>query len=278
VSPTRGTAIRTELRTSASKLLGTDTSFFFNKGTGDVAYYFPLTRRSVVALRLRGGAVLGRRLRLTDPTSLIPTQERLYAGGPTSVRGFQQNELGKVVYIARSTNVDSLVIPATATEPTTFQYFVRDSLASPDRTVPLGGNSLLVVNAELRVRLPFLLPDLLQFTPFLDGGNVWTRTVGGTERIKWTPGLGVRAKTFFGPVQVNVGYNDYLREKGPIYFNPNVATLACASPNNTITYSREPDGQLKQVSGPPECPNYSPPTRNSFWKKLTFTVSIGSDF
>jgi outer membrane protein assembly factor BamA len=278
VSPTRGTAVRAELRTSASKVLGTDADFFFNKGTGDVAYYFPLSRRSVVALRMRGGTVLGRRLRLTDPTSLIPTQERLYAGGPTSVRGFQQNELGKVVYIARSTSVDSLVIPATATEPTTFQYFVTDSLASPDRTVPLGGNSLFVVNAELRVRLPFLLPDLLQFTPFLDGGNVWTRTVGGTERIKWTPGLGVRAQTFIGPVQLNVGYNDYQREKGPIYFNPNVATLACASPGNNITYSREPDGQLRQVSGPPECTNYSPPGRNSFRKKLTFTVSIGSDF
>ena len=284
VSPTRGTAIRAEVRTSASELLGTDSAFFFNKGTGDVAYYFPLTRRSVVALRLRAGTVLGRRLRLTDPTGLIPTQERLYAGGPTSVRGFQQNELGKVVYIARRANVDSLVIPATATEPTTFQYFVSsnpDSLASPDRTVPLGGNSLVVVNAELRLRLPFLLPDILQFTPFIDGGNVWTRTIGGRERLKWTPGLGVRAQTFIGPVQLNVGHNDYQREPGPIYFNPDVATLACASPvstGNTIRYFRDGDGQLKQLDPALECPAYSPPSRRSFWQKLTFTVSIGSDF
>jgi outer membrane protein assembly factor BamA len=284
VRPTRGTAIRAEVRTSASELLGTDSAFFFNKGTGDIAYYFPLTRQSVVALRLRGGTVLGRRLRLTDPTGLIPTQERLYAGGPTSVRGFQQNELGKVVYIARRANVDSLVIPATATEPTTFQYFVSsnpDSLASPDRTVPLGGNSLFVVNAELRVRLPFFLPDILQFTPFIDGGNVWTRTVGGRERLKWTPGLGVRAQTFIGPVQLNVGHNDYQREPGPIYFNPDVATLACASPvstGNSIRYFRDGDGQLKQLDPTLECPAYSPPSRKSFWQKLTFTVSIGSDF
>lgn len=284
VSPTRGTAIRTEIRSSASELLGTDSAFFFNKGTGDVAYYFPLTRRSVVALRVRGGTVLGRRLRLTDPTGLIPTQERLYAGGPTSVRGFQQNELGKVVYIARTSDVDSLVIPPSATEPaTTYQYFVSshpDTVATPDRTIPLGGNSLLVVNAELRLRVPFLLPEILQFTPFIDGGNVWTRTVGGRERIKWTPGLGVRAFTFIGPVQVNVGYNDYRRESGPIYFNPNVSTLACASPLATlqnITYRRDADGQLIQVTGG-ECPDYSPPTRNSFWQKLTFTFSIGSDF
>jgi outer membrane protein assembly factor BamA len=282
VNPTRGTAIRADVRTSASKLLGTD-SAFFNKATGDIAYYFPLNSRSVVALRLRGGTVLGRSLRLTDPTGLIPTQERLYAGGPTSVRGFQQNELGKVVYIARTETVDSLVIPPSATQPaTTYQFFVRsDTVPSPERTVPLGGNSLIVVNAELRLRVPFLLPDLLQFTPFLDGGNVWTRTVGGTERLKWTPGLGVRALTFFGPVQVNVGYNDYQREPGPLYFNPNVSTLACASPiasGNDITYRREADGQLTQVSGRSECPDYLPPTRKSFWQKLTLTFSIGSDF
>lgn len=285
VSPTRGTAIRTEVRTSASKLLGTDSAFFFNKGTGDIAYYFPLTKRSVVALRLRGGTVLGRRLRLTDPTGLIPTQERLYAGGPTSVRGFQQNELGQVVYIARSTEVDSLIIPPSATQPaTTYQYFVSshpDSAATPDRTVPLGGNSLLVVNAELRLRVPFLLPEILQFTPFIDGGNVWTRTIGGRERLKWTPGLGVRAFTFIGPVQMNVGYNDYPREAGAIYYNPNVSTLACASPiasGNTITYVRDA-GQLRQVDPTLECPSsFTPPTRNSFWQKLTFTFSIGSDF
>jgi outer membrane protein insertion porin family/translocation and assembly module TamA len=223
-------------------------------------------------------------LRLTDPTGLIPTQQRLYAGGPTSVRGFQQNELGKVVYIAPTTRVDSLVIPPSGSQTeTTYQFFVTsnlDSLPAPERTVPLGGNSLLVVNAELRLRLPFLFPDILQFTPFVDGGNVWTRTVGGAERLKWTPGLGVRALTFIGPVQVNAGYNDYQRERGPLYFNPNVSTLACASPlstGNDITYRRGSDGQLIQVTGG-ECPNYSPPTRKSFWQKLTFTVAIGSDF
>lgn len=280
VSPTRGTALRAEVRTSASKLLGTDSEFFFNKGTGDVVYYFPLSRRSVVALRMRGGTVLGRRLSLTDPTGLIPTQERLYAGGPTSVRGFQQNELGKVVYIAQTRFVDSLVIPPSGSQTeTTYQYFMsaHPDSSAPDRTVPLGGNSLLVVNAELRMRLPFFFPNVLQFTPFLDGGNVWTRTVGGSEQIKWTPGLGIRAQTFIGPVQLNVGYNDYQRERAPIYFNPNVSTLACASPGNILTYRREA-GQLKQVDESLSCPDYSPPKRRSVWQKLTFTVSIGSDF
>ena len=226
--------------------------------------------------------VLGRRPSLTDPTGVIPQQERLYAGGPTSVRGFQQNELGKVVYIARSDqpNVDSLVIPPSASQPaTTFQYFVSSNPNDVriDRTVPLGGNSLLVLNAELRLRVPFLLPELLQFTPFIDGGNVWTRTVGGEERLKWTPGLGVRALTFIGPIQINAGYNDYQRVPGPIYYNPDVSTLACATPGNNIFYVREL-GQLKQVDESLDCPQFTPPGRNSFWQKLTFTFSIGSDF
>jgi hypothetical protein len=78
-------------------------------------------------------------------------------------------------------------------------------------------------------------------------------------------------------VQVNVGYNDYDREPGPIYFNPNVQTLACASPGNNITYRRDAGGQLEQATGG-ECPRFFPSARKSFGRKLTFTFSIGSDF
>ena len=61
----------------------------------------------MVAFRLRGGAVFGRTL--GSETGFIPPQERLYAGGPTSVRGFSQNELGSAIYIAQSYRV---VLPA----------------------------------------------------------------------------------------------------------------------------------------------------------------------
>jgi outer membrane protein insertion porin family/translocation and assembly module TamA len=277
ISPTAGYVARAELRTSASRLLGTDDSLYFNKATGDVAWYKSTGGGNVFTVRLRGGAVLGRRLRLSDPTGFIPPQERLYAGGATSVRGFQQNELGALVYIARNNNVviDSIV----AGTETVYQFEVDTTpgnIQSPDRAVPLGGNSLVVANIEYRLRDPFFFPNLLQYAIFLDGGDVWTRGQKSAQ-IKWTPGLGFRALTPVGPVQVNVGYNPYQREDGPVYFNPDVRTLACATPGNTITYRRDPTGQLVEASSG-TCEDYKPPKRDRFIQRLTFTFSIGPDF
>jgi outer membrane protein insertion porin family/translocation and assembly module TamA len=286
VSPTRGTLFRTELRTSASGLLGTSDTLFFNKVTGDLAWYTPVGS-NVLTVRVRGGLVLGKRLSLSDTSGFVPPQERLYAGGPTSVRGFQQNELGSVVYIADRVGgperviIDSTLVPGGPPDSTTWIYEHGDPTAGPNRSVPLGGNSLVVTNIEYRIRDPFLFPNALQYTLFLDGGDAWTRSLRSFA-MKWTPGIGIRALTPVGPVQVNVGYNRYDRERGAIYYNPNVFTLACASPGNAIQYRRVDDafdnGPLVQV-GSDECPlSYAPPPRRRWYQRLTFTFSIGPDF
>ena len=44
--------------------------------------------------------MLGRTLSFGDSIGFVPPEERLYAGGASSVRGFQQNELGDLIYIA----------------------------------------------------------------------------------------------------------------------------------------------------------------------------------
>lgn len=284
VSPTRGTLFRTEVRSSASKLFGTSDTLFFNKATADLAWYTPVGS-NVLTVRVRGGLVLGRQLSFSDTSGFVPPQERLYAGGPTSVRGFQQNELGSVVYIADRVGsperviIDSTVVmdPAPG-DSSTVHYEHRLAAAGPDRSVPLGGNSLVVANVEYRIRDPFLFPNALQYTLFLDGGDVWTRSLRGFA-MKWTPGIGIRALTPVGPVQVNVGYNRYRRESGAIYYNPNVFTLACASPGNDIQYRRlGTTGPLKQV-GEGECVrSYNPPPRDHWYQRLTFTFSIGPDF
>jgi outer membrane protein assembly factor BamA len=280
ISPTRGLALRGEVRTSAARLLGTSDSLFFNKGTGDIAWYHPLGWRNVLAFRLRAGAVLGRRLSLSDPGGFIPPQERLYAGGPTSVRGFQQNELGSLVYIARGSDVDTIVVQETPTPAggldTTFRFQVRNT-PNPDRAVPLGGNSLVVANFEYRIRDPFLFPDLVQYALFVDGGDVWTRGLRARS-LKWTPGVGIRALTPVGPVQINVGYNRYEREQGAIYYNPDVTTLLCVSPGNTLTYRRGPSGRLQPDTDDACDGTFTPPPRTRTLQKLTFTFSIGTDF
>ncbi len=277
LNPSRGYAMRTEARTSR---LGSSSDLYFNKGTGDVAWYRSLGGSAVLAFRVRGGAVFGRRLSLADSGSFIPPQERLYAGGPTSVRGFQQNELGPVVYIARSRAVDSTVVLVEPAQDTIYTFSVSgDTVQPPDRSVPLGGNALVVTNLELRLRDPLFFPNLLQYTLFLDGGDVWTRGEDGGQ-FKWTPGFGVRALTGVGPIQVNIGYNAYQRGAEAIYYNPNVNTLACATPGNTLQYRRGPttDGQLEPLSNE-RCPStFTPPPRDRFLQKLTFTFSIGADF
>lgn len=282
ISPTRGIAMRGEVRTSASRLLGTSESLFFNKATGDVAWYLPFGWRNVLAFRVRAGAVLGRRLSLSDPSGFVPPQERLYAGGPSSVRGFQQNELGSLVYIARGSDVDTTIVTVAGTD-TTFRMHVSenpDSTPAPERTVPLGGNSVVVANFEYRVRDPFFLPDVLQYTFFVDGGDVWTRSSSRKRDLKWTPGIGVRALTPVGPVQVNVGWNRYARDPGPLYFNPDVTALYCVTPENTIILRKNPtSGLLEQEDKSATCPpEFAPPTRKRFFQQLTFTFSIGPDF
>ena len=279
INPSRGVAMRSELRTSASRFLGTSEQLFFNKGTGDVAYYHPLGYRNNLAFRVRGGAVFGRQLSWRDSGVFIPPQERLYAGGPSSVRGFQQNELGSLVYILRSNEVriDSADTPTGRTYR--FEPVGSPDSVAPERAVPLGGNTLFVANVEYRLRDPFFFPDLLQYTLFVDGGDVWNRGSairGG--RLKWTPGLGVRALTPVGPVQVNIGFNQYRREEGPLYYNPDVTTLACATPGNPLVYTRDPQRNELVAIVPGNCGDFTPIARNKWYQKLTFTFSIGPDF
>jgi outer membrane protein assembly factor BamA len=289
ISPTRGLMMRGEMRTSASELLLTSKSLFFNKGTGDIAWYAPVGNGNVVMARLRGGLVLGRRQELGDPTAFVPPQERLYAGGPNSVRGFQQNELGSKVYIASR---DEVAVDTVVTGPETLYRFrlLTDAEAAarnvgvdstPERAVPLGGNSLFVANLEYRIRDPFFFPDHLQYTLFVDGGDVWSRGAGQLPaKIKWTPGLGFRALTPVGPMQLNIGINGYKPDEGPLYYNPDVTLLACLSPDGGVPFDYRRDavsGQYRQVTTG-TCGNFNPPRRERWFQKLTFTFSIGPDF
>ncbi|MEX2179173.1 MAG: BamA/TamA family outer membrane protein [Gemmatimonadaceae bacterium] len=286
LAPSRGTVLRGELRSSASRLLGTSPDQFFNKATGDGALYLPFGWRNVLALRLRLGYVHG----LGDASGavgFVPTQERMYAGGATSVRGFQQNELGSLVYIASGTvagSIDTITVGVVGGETIyNMHAIVNPDTLRIDRTVPLGGNALFVANVDYRVRDPFFLPDLLQYSFFVDVGEVWTPSAQDPalrfNRLKMTPGVGLRLFTPIGPVVVNAGYNDYRRAAGPLYYNPSVERLHCVAPGNTIPLRTNASGQLEQVESSDPCPGaFQPPRPTRFTQRLTFTFSIGSEF
>ena len=309
VSPTTGTVLRGEFRTSQPQIWSDD-SVSFNKWTLDGAWYHALGRGNVAALRLRGGALYGGQ-GTASGARLVPPQERLYAGGATSVRGFQQNELGEASYLLQQSKVDSLVIHDPITSDSAQYYYTRDS-TQYDRVVPAGGNTLLVSNAEIRLRSAFF-PDVLQYALFLDGGSVWTRA-GSTQGFKfyWTPGVGARVFSPFGPIVINVGYNPYNRPIGAAFFAPNpdsagFAPLYCTVPVTGLSNPNDPanraelERQLVEkgvpakfdpafVGGQPigrrwqqppntNCkPQFNPQQKHSFLSKLTLTFSIGPDF
>jgi outer membrane protein insertion porin family/translocation and assembly module TamA len=205
------------------------------------------------------------------------------------VRGFQQNALGDLIYIAETPyntlrgNGDTLYFELPA---------ARDSQVVR-RVVPVGGNSLIVANFELRLRSAFF-PELLQYTLFTDAGDVWQRGRVGAPTVhkasalflnalKWTPGIGVRVFTPVGPFQANVGYNPYPQPPGAIYYDvaPNAqgfAPLYCVTPGNGIPATRNANGVYEQDSSRP-CPTKFVPEHSAkFLSRLTFTFSIGPDF
>jgi outer membrane protein insertion porin family/translocation and assembly module TamA len=234
--------------------------------------------------------VLGRTLSFRDSTGFIPPEERLYAGGASSVRGFQQNALGDLIYIAdanpRATGTGDTVYFELGATP--------DSQRIRSNVVPVGGNTLIVTNFELRLRSRFF-PELLQYTLFADAGDVWQRgTVIGSRThkasalylngLRWTPGVGVRVFTPVGPFQANVGYNPFPRPAGAVYYVAPVnsvtgfAPLYCVTPGNRIPAVKNANGDYEQA-GDVACPGtFRPEQKNTVLSRLTFTFSIGPDF
>jgi outer membrane protein insertion porin family len=283
--PRSGTSLRLDLR-GATRELGSSRDLQFVKAFGDLTVYHGLSSAVTLALRARVGTVVGRSLSLAGNTGFIPPEERLYAGGATSVRGFQQNELGDVLYLLGDA---PRVIPGQAD---TVYYEVRPDTAEVLATIPVGGTSLVVLNVELRVRSPFY-PELLQFSAFADAGDVWQRSLHPDSHkasslylnaLKWTPGIGLRIFSPVGPIQVNVGYNPFARPAGALYYirdadpTTGFAPLYCVSPGNGIPAPLGTSGQHEQLADRP-CPSsFTPAQSNTFVNHLKLSFSIGPDF
>ncbi|NWG12750.1 MAG: outer membrane protein assembly factor BamA [Acidobacteria bacterium] len=130
------------------------------------SYYRRIPGNLVLATSLRLG--LGRPYGRDDS---IPISERYFAGGGSSLRGFETDRAGPV---------------------------------DPETGEPTGGNSLLIGNLELR--LP--LVRMVRLAGFYDGGNVFGR-IGDIRLADFshTVGVGLRVKTPLGPLRLDYGYN-----------------------------------------------------------------------
>jgi translocation and assembly module TamA len=99
----------------------------------------------------------------------IAPSRRLYGGGGASVRGYGFQGVGP-----------------------------RDALGNPT-----GGASLVEFSLEARIPTP-LFGGAIEVVPFVDGGSVARGSTPDFDEIRFGAGLGIRYKTTFGPIRVDV--------------------------------------------------------------------------
>jgi outer membrane protein assembly factor BamA len=162
------------------RLLGSSASFA--RMLGQYAYYRPV-----------GGIVWANSIRLglakAYNGSFVPTSERFFSGGGTTLRGFPIDGAGPQRSVTICTNPNDT------------------SSCIGNIRVPIGGNQLFVLNSELRIPLP--IKDGLGLVAFYDGGNVY-RNISLRQFVDDytnTVGVGLRYSTPIGPVRFDVGRN-----------------------------------------------------------------------
>lgn len=276
--PTRGGVLRLTLR-HASTLIGSDKTQQFNRAIGDASWYHSIGVATFTA-HIKAGVVDGSGSG-SGFGRFVPPQERLYAGGPTTVRGFRQNELGPAVYIVSAYE---------EVEENGVTYYRAGKATQTERVVPTGGNMLVVGNVEAQWQSPFA-PRLLQLAAFVDGGRLWNRSKaesGASLRadgpvVKITPGAGVRIASPFGAIRIDFGYNPYSLPAGAAYFNARpqggVAPLYCVSPGNQLVVRSAGVGGAPAVQETGQCPaSFRPARRSGLLGRLNPSIWIGQAF
>ena len=244
LDPTEGSLITATLL-HASRAVGSQATYEFNRAELEMSRYHPIGRRTVFAWRVRGGTILPQKITLSGQrVGFVPPDQRFYGGGPNSVRGYGRNALGPRVYIITGdtlTQVDTVV--------------AGGKVFSGVDAAPTGGNTAFVLNAELRFPSP-IFAQRMRLGLFVDVGQVWERgdEVISIQGVRVTPGAGVRFATPLGPVRVDVAYNGYPDERGP---------LLLQTPDSIV--------QIR--------PDYPPiGTTKSFWQRLVLQFAVGQAF
>jgi outer membrane protein insertion porin family/translocation and assembly module TamA len=189
--PTRGSTLVTEMRLSPA-FLGSDEFMRFARFTAGFTSHIPSGSR-VFSWRVRAGTVFAPRVDLPSGggrQEYVPPEERLFAGGSTTVRGFPENQLGPVVRVLQS---DGSV-----------------------QTSATGGTFMAVANAE--GRFPMRVFGVLLFgAAFVDGGMITERSHISLGEFRITPGVGLRMPSMLGPIRLDIGFNPYAARISPLY-------------------------------------------------------------
>ncbi|MBI1389775.1 MAG: BamA/TamA family outer membrane protein [bacterium] len=160
LDPTRGG----RLNVSTEPFYGTlGSNLLFFKNYLKYGHYFELASRPelIAAARIGLGSIVG------APSDSLPADERFYAGGGGSIRGYP--------------------------------YQTVSPLIGND---PIGGRSIIELSFELRWRLS----QSIGLVFFVDGGDAFESSVPDfSDNLLWGTGVGFRYFTPIGPVRLDVG-------------------------------------------------------------------------
>lgn len=201
LDPLRGSILSGSV-TWSSRWLGSSATQQFLRLVGDVSGFVPLARDVVLAGHLRGGIILAPQINVSDSSigNFVPPDQRFYAGGAYDVRGYDQNELGPLVYVVSTDSVDAATnLPVSSTAV---------------HVAPIGGTRVGIGNLELRMPTPFFA-GRLHFAVFVDAGALWN--AGGPSPLRITPGAGLRYTSPIGPIRIDAGYNTYPLQAGQLF-------------------------------------------------------------
>ncbi len=172
-NPTHGIYAETKNEFVGYFLGGTNS---FTRTSYDLRFYYSSSPWTILATRVNVGLMDS-----PDGIGGIPLQERFYAGGPNSVRGFNYQSIGPI-----SSNGK-----------------------------PKGGRLKIVWNV-LEVRQSIY--KMFGAVGFLDVGGIWSspRHIDPFS-MRWSPGLGLRANTFIGMMRLDLGFNPQPIHGEPLY-------------------------------------------------------------
>jgi len=203
----------------ASRIFGSQRSFV--RILARNATYHRISKDWILARQLTFGTILPFSIPAgLNSSDAVPLPERFFGGGSISHRGFPENQAGP-------RDVGAAIGSAgVASQPTGF---------------PLGGNTLLFSNIELRFPL---LGENIGGVLFHDAGNVYQRTGAISFRFHQrnlqdfnymvhAVGFGIRYKTPVGPARIDLAYS--INPPRFVGFKGTLQDLLACNPNKPST-------------------------------------------